>query len=592
MNRLLAFLMLTAGTGVAATISGRILDAATGQVIAATVSIRTSSGEIISDHPSFKSGFRCAGAFEKEIEPGETEITVTRGFDYLPVSRRITAREGEHRTLTFDLRRRSPLRGEGWYASDHHAHMIHGERSTLVDFPYVALAGRSEGLDFLSVAQAWNLPEPTPENLERATRAVSTPDFFLSWNLEAPKNYFRGDAGQCLGHGWTVGMRGRTRDGRDAVAELLEINAHDYESDKPSFANFESHALIHSLGGFVSYTHPVRWWTGTWGGKGIYPVEEQKFISNMATELPFDTIAGPTYDSIDILMPPQERAANAAALQLWFLLLNHGYHVLASASSDATFDNPGRGIVGAVRMYTRVDGAPDLAKLTAAMKARQSFVTSGPLLTLEVGGLGSGHVLEPAARARKTRIRAWADRLSRVELVRNGSIVRKFDVPAESDEFSVELDLKETERAWYIARCYGSDESQVAITNPVWFEPAGWQAPTSTPARVTAVVLDSRTGEALDGKVEIVHMVGKEPVIESETGLHGGTASFSAPGTSRVSVRVPGYKPAMQSIFLDYAPLREMATNMRPTQLTDWGTFERVQESLQHVVLEFRMVPQ
>ena len=56
--------------------------------------------------------------------------------------------------------------------------------------------------------------------------------------------------------------------------------------------------------------HPARWWRGKWGGQGIYPVEENKFVSNMAAELPFDTVCGPTYDAIDILMPPQERKAN------------------------------------------------------------------------------------------------------------------------------------------------------------------------------------------------------------------------------------------------------------------------------------------
>ena len=135
-------------------------------------------------------------------------------------------------------------------------------------------------------------------------------------------------------------MRARTASGRDAIADLLEMNALDYQSEKPTVPNFESHALIHSLGGIVAYSHPCRWWRGKWGGQGHYPVEQNKFISNMAPELPFDTICGPTYDAIDIMMQPNERIANEAALKLWFLLLDHGYHIAASGSSDATFDNP------------------------------------------------------------------------------------------------------------------------------------------------------------------------------------------------------------------------------------------------------------
>src|ERR1035441_3579903 len=84
----------------------------------------------------------------------------------------------------------------------------------------------------------------------------------------------------------------------------------DYESDKPTVPNFEIQALIHSLGGVSAYSHPARWGRGKWGGQGLYPVEENKFVSNMAAELPFDTVCGPTYDAVDILMPPQEVKAN------------------------------------------------------------------------------------------------------------------------------------------------------------------------------------------------------------------------------------------------------------------------------------------
>ncbi len=81
--------------------------------------------------------------------------------------------------------------------------MIHGERRILVGFPDVAQAARAEALDYLSLAQAWNLPEATPEALEAACRKVSTDDLLLTWNLEAPKNYWRGDVSHCVGHGWT-----------------------------------------------------------------------------------------------------------------------------------------------------------------------------------------------------------------------------------------------------------------------------------------------------------------------------------------------------------------------------------------------------
>jgi hypothetical protein len=466
--------------------------------------------------------------------------------------------------------------------------MIHGERTILVDFPYVALAARAEGLDYLAVAQYWNVSNVSPEELERATRALSQPGFTLTWNLEAPKNYWRGHVSHALGHGWTVGMSGYTPDGRDAIAGLLALSAMDYENEKPTVPNFEIQALIHSLGGVSAYTHPARWWRGKWGGQGIYPVEENKFISNMAAELPFDTVCGPTYDAIDILMPPQEVKANQEALKLWFLLLNHGYHIAASGSSDATFDRPGGGVPGEVRIYTHLDGGVEMPRVAAAIQAGRSFVTSGPLLVLEIGGHISGSVVTLPVPAQRGRIRAWADRLTRVELIRNGVVVRAFDAAAGKTKFTADFDISEIGPAWYIARCYGSDEMQVAFTNPVWFEPRGWQPPEPSRAQVGVTVVDS-SGKALDGDCEIIRMVGQEAVVESRIPFRAGKLSLDAPGTARLRVRVPGYKTAMQSILMDYAPLRDLTVNMRPEQLTDWGTFEKIRDRLRQVSLKFHM---
>lgn len=581
-------LLCAAAAARSATIAGRVIDAETGATIPATIAIRASDGAIVTDHPSFQAGFRSSGTFEKQVPAGETTILVSRGFDYLAVQRRVTLAADDRRTETFELRRRSSLRREGWYCGDNHDHMIHGERTILVDFPYVALAARAEGLDYLAVAQDWNISNRSPEDLERSTRGLSVPGFTLTWNLEAPKNYWRGDASHTLGHGWTVGMRGRTSDGRDAIAELLALSAMDYENEKAPVPNFEIQALIHSLGGISAYSHPARWWRGKWGGQGIYPVEENKFVSNMAAELPFDTVCGPTYDAIDILMPPQEVKANQEALKLWFLLLNHGYRIAASGSSDATFDRPGGGVPGKVRMYTHLDGEVEMPRVAAAIQKGHSFVTSGPLLVLEIGGHLSGDVVTLPAPAQKGRIRAWADRLRRVELIRNGVAVRTFDAAAGKTAFAADFDVSESGPAWYIARCYGADETQVAFTNPVWFEPRGWQPPQPSRARVGVTVADS-SGKPLEGVVEVVRMVGTEAVVESRTPFRGGKLSLDAPGTARLRIRVPGYQTKTQSIFMDYAPLRDLTLNMRPEQLTDWGTFEKIRGLLQGVSLEFRV---
>ena len=576
--------------------TGACVAAAAPARIPCTVAIRTADGRLLTDHPSFTDGFRSTGLFEKDVPRGRVTVTVSRGFDYGAREQQLDLREGEQRDLAFRIERRTPLHQLGWYAGDSHVHMIHGERTIVVDFAYVALAARAEGLDYLGLCQHWNLPRITPEDLEQACERVSTPDFHLRWGMEAPKNYWRGDAGRCLGHGWTSGMRGRTADGRDAVAELIAMDTWDYESDKPPVPNFEIQAFIHALGGMVSYTHPHRWWWGKWGGQGGYPVEERKAISNIAQELPFDTVAGPTYDTIDILMQPHEREVNRKAQETWFLLLNKGYRIAATASSDTTFDNPGGGVPGKVRVYGRVPGEPTAAAVAESMRTGRSFVTSGPLLLLDIAGREPGDSIRigPAKQLRG-RIRAWAsgapgERLTKVELFRNGQLLRTFE-PNNAPEFTAEFEVPASEPAWVIARCYGSTPDQFAVTNPVYLENRPYRPPEPARARVVGSVRDRATGAALEGTVAVVHMDGRRPVRDSEVPFRGGRFELTAPATARIEVRVNGYRPQLESIFMDYAPLRDLTLNLKEQQLSDWGTYEEIRRLLEQVRLDVPLEP-
>src|SRR5262245_32646660 len=71
-----------------ALIVARILDAETKQPIPGTVAIRTSDSALLTEHPSFKGGFRSDGQFEKAVPSGAVTITVSRGFDYVAVERK------------------------------------------------------------------------------------------------------------------------------------------------------------------------------------------------------------------------------------------------------------------------------------------------------------------------------------------------------------------------------------------------------------------------------------------------------------------------------------------------------------------------
>lgn len=577
-----------------ANLRGHVFDAETGLPLPCTIAIRGPDGKVVSDHPSFRDGIRSSGDFDQQIASGRVSVQVSRGFDYVAQQQVLDLREGESREIEFRLQRRTPLRALGWYAGDDHDHMIHGERTIQVGFDYVALAARAEGLDYLSVTNHWNTQDASPEAMDRVCARASAPDFLLMWNLEAPKNYWKGDASHCVGHGWTLGMGGRTADGRDGIQELLAMSAWDYESEKPSFPNFEIQALVHELGGIVSYTHPHRWWWGEWGGKGIYPREQRKRISNMAQELPFDTVVGPSYDTLDIMMKPEERETARQALQLWFLLLNHGYRLAATASSDSTFDNPGGGVPGKVRVYTRVEGRLTPQALALATKGGRSFVTSGPLLLFQIDGHGPGEIIRvDAARKYTAKLRAWpsgafGSRLRRVELIRNGVVARAWETRNSEDEFALEEQIEEGGTAWYVMRCFGGTDTEVAISNPVYFEGEDYRAPARSAARVSGSVRNER-GQPLEGTMEIIAMDGRKPVKAGEFPISAGRFAAVVPGTARLRASVPGYTPDLKSIFMDYPPLLNGMLNMTAEQLSDWETFDAIRRLLEDVRIDFEL---
>jgi hypothetical protein len=593
-----AFPFLAAPAKNNAVIVGRVLDAETGQEIPCTVTIQTSDQRIVFDNPSFTDGFRSVGHFEKAVPSGKTVITVSRGFDYQASQQQVDLQPGQRVPLVLRLRAQAGLRRLGWLCGDNHVHMIHGPEKPAfaLDFQYLALAARAAGLDYMSIAQNWNLPpsETTPVRLSELCKSASTPDFILAWNMEEPKNYWRGDVTHCLGHCWFLGMRGYTPNGQDAIQSLFQMSALDYQSKKTPTPNFESQALIRALGGVVAYTHPCRWWWGKWGGKDIYPVEVGKFVSNLAQELPYDTVVGPTYDAMDILTQSWDHDASLEVQRLWFLLLNKGYRMPATASTDSNFGGQGSADPGLARVYTRVQGPPSIEAIAAAMKAGKNFVTTGPLLLMKIGEHSVGDVVslnQPADFP--VQLEAWpsgvsGEHLTKVELIRNGEIVKRFAVDNGKKEFTGKFNIHETGTAWYIARCFGSNDLQVAITNPVYFEGKDFKAPQPAQAHVIGVITDE-AGKPLSGECEVIRMVGLDPARLSVHPFVCGHFVLDVPGTARLRVKVDGYAPMMKSVFMDYGPLLQMSLNMREAELADWRTFEEIQNLLGDVHLEFRL---
>ena len=581
-----------------AVLHGVVSDTKTPNATPCTVTITDAKGNEVSESEAFKGGFRCDGTFDKRLPAGITRIKVTRGFETHAVTKELFLRSGETTTVSIALQRTVDLRQRGWYAGDSHAHMIHGEKSFPVDFEYVALTARAEDLHYLSLTHGWQMSNPTPERLDAELARHSSPTCVLTWNIESPKNYYKGDASRCLGHCWPLGMRGRSLEGNDMIPLLLRASAADYESSKPTFANFESHQLIRAQGGAVFYTHPLRWWTGPWGGKGGYPKQEKMRVSNMAAELPLDTLLGPTYDGLDVLTSGGEDDANGKAFELWALLLNHGYRVAATASSDACFDRPGGAVPGSARTYTFLNEPFSLAAIAKATAAGRTFATTGPLLLADVDGLPPGSALLADGKDRQMRIEAWpsgADTtgLQRAEILRNGKpfVTATFQAPLGS--WQTNLVLRETESAWYCVRVTGGrTRGGRAISGAFFFDPSPHSPPPPTVCRVRALIVDASDGHLLDVTLtELSDCAAAAPHAGTRHPVTGGRGVLEIPGTVRLRAEAPGYISLTLSPILDCPALEEAVTSLDDKDLLTWGTFESTRKSLANLDLTFNLQP-
>jgi hypothetical protein len=194
----------------------------------------------------------------------------------------------------------------------------------------------------------------------------------------------------------------------------------------------------------------------------------------------------------------------------------------------------------------------------------------------------------------QARLRAWAsgeagERLTKVELIRNGAVVRTWNVDDKAQAFDESWMLTENATAWYVARCYGSTADQVAITNAIYFEGSDYRRPEPAKAHVIGIVRDRESGAALDGIVEVMEMDGRKAVAKEKVHFKGGRFEISVPATVRLRVSSPGHVEEMKSIFMDSPQLLDSMLNMTPEGISEWSTYEKIRELLQNTKLEYSL---
>ena len=393
--------------------------------------------------------FHSDGSFTVTLPVGEASLEAWRGFEYEPVSRTVDVRAGEHTTVEVQLDRWIDMAADGWYSGDNHIHPNYGGHYFITPEDLRGKA-HSEDLNVANgmIANYWG--NSRVEDLEHFLghpHPHTGPRTIVYYNEEYRPSYFAHLSLLNLVELITPFYIGSVGTAHHA---LYPDNAHVLRR-------------VHEQGGIGGYVHPF----------GLRHRDPDAAGAGSARELPVDAILG-LADFVDVACIWSDELGTA---EVWYRLLNTGSRIPATAGTDVMSDIWRHPAVGTTRTYVHTGEAElDYDSWADAMAAGRAFVTSGPILTLDVAGRGMGEELQVAAGDAVT-VEATARslfRMHRLEIIRNGQVVHTVEANGDGKSLSVELEVPVEESGWIAVRALGPpqhgamDSYLFAHTNPVF----------------------------------------------------------------------------------------------------------------------------
>jgi hypothetical protein len=343
--------------------------------------------------------------FEVELPAGEAKLRVERGPEFQPVDATVNVPAEGVARVKLSLRRWIDLAGQGWYSGDLHTHRRLADMHTLllgedvnVAMPLTLWEGRQRDPDIEMFAQ-----HATPDGEVR----IDDRHLFTIYNVEYEPS--RSPTGAVL----LMGMNKLIDGGNPPPLEPVFDQAHQ----RGGFVDMEKHSWAWA---------PVVAATGKcdafelannhhWREECLY-IDFEVPARSLKAEYP-QTIEGWTQYGFDS----------------WYAYLNCGFDLAPIAgTANGVHPNP----FGHSRVYVHLadtKGAGPGSRFNArtwqkGMLAGRSFVTTGPILSLEVAGREPGDRIslnEPGMLKAHVRL-ASLTKPERVELVRGGDVAHTF----------------------------------------------------------------------------------------------------------------------------------------------------------------------
>ncbi len=343
-----------------------------------------------------ESYFYAEDCFDVELPPGRVRLNVSGGIESIPQT--VTVDSETTTEVTVPLQHWIDMAARGWYSGDSHVH-LHTGGPIAVSVANALVAARAEGVNYVNLCVSNSVGDDIrdAELITGRPHAVSTDRHLLIFGEEMRSTIY--------GHMQFFGIN-----------RLVEPQYTGFDGT-PNHLDFPANHVMATeavrQGGIVTYGHPI------FPGQP-YPFDKDPAKPTAAArELPIDAVLGVVH-AVDLMSYNCDKDLSAG---LWYRLLNCGLKLSACVGTDALLDQSTQPM-GGDRVYVKTDGPLTMQSWLDGLKAGRSFVTNGPIPTLEVNGKGPGETCELPAAA-NVRVAVTVDSyvpFNKVDVIVNGKV--------------------------------------------------------------------------------------------------------------------------------------------------------------------------
>ena len=391
------------------------------------------------------------GQFTVRLPSGMAKISVRRGLEYIPINLEFQILPGEKIQKFLRLKRWINMEDKGWFSGDTHLHLL-DPTSALFEM-------RAENLRVGNVLVMKHMGVTySKEYFQGKLDPISDERHLIYYNEE-----YRN---QPLGH---IGLLN--------LKQLVEpISTGGLAIPRTTFRRHSYREPRHRNGWALPLHGEPGWPDSPLLLEVMKRTHRQKGLVNWAHlrasqwEFPIDAALG-EIDTVDILT----HTRLPQALEFWYHLLNCGIRLPATAGTDR--ESPSEP-VGHQRVYVYIPENLTYLNWIEGLRKGNSFVTNGPVISLEVDGLELGEELR-LSKQRNVRIQAQAKShlpFQRLEVLINGKVVSAANSTDSGTQAELVFDQPINQSSWIAARCMGNPQEEFfdwshplfAHTNPIY----------------------------------------------------------------------------------------------------------------------------